>query len=143
MAIVSDSVVVIELTDGKKLVSDEKVNMNMDEGGINGCLAVEGSVSVFHRSGGYTIISEREVTSIKTISETINWSKELEWVDTADGEPSEQFMQNVPGDLSFSQIQEHYDNGFYLRNVSTKRQLSIDTIRSYFRFIQEGEKQTA
>ena len=143
MAIVSNSVVVIELIDGTKLVSDEKVGMNMDEVGVRGCLATEGTVSVFHSSGGYTLVSENDVKSIKTISETINWSKECEWIDSHDGKPSDFFMNAIAGDLSFSQIEEYYENGFYMRNVASKEELTMDTIRSYFRFVRDGGKQTA
>lgn len=135
MAVLSDSIVMISLVDGNNLTSNEKIGMNLDEVDIKGCLEAEGRVNVYHEHGGYTIVSERDVVSIKTIRETINWSKAMEWIDSSTHEPSDFFMQSVSGDLSFSQIEEHYEFGFYLRDKKTKATLSLESIRSHFKFI--------
>jgi hypothetical protein len=135
MAVVSDSVVMFTLVNGNTVMSNEKIGMNLDEVDSKGCLESEGRINVYHPHGGYTILSERDVVSIKTISETINWTKKMVWVDSNNHEPSDFFMQAISADLSFSQIDDYYINGFYLRDKETNENISYETVRAYFKFV--------
>lgn len=137
MAVVSNTVVLITLKDGKKITSDERVGMNLDEIDIKGCLEAEGRINVYHTGGGFTIVSERDVSSIETIHETVNWRKHFDWIDSNNDEPSDFFMRSISSDLSFSQINDFYVHGFYLRDINTGENISYETVPSYFRYVKE------
>lgn len=137
MPVVSNSVVEIELIDGTKLISDEKIGMNMDEAGIKGCIACEGLVAVYHAQGGYTLVSERDIKAISTVSETIDWSTELEWIDTKDGDSSEPLMISLPKELTYEQLVDYYLNGFFLRNKMNKEKVGLRTLQNLFRFCKK------
>lgn len=132
---ISQSVVVITLKDNNRVVSREGIGMNLEENEIRGCLESEGFVVVYHYDGGYTTIFNDEVQLIETITEKINWTRKMEWIDSHNDEPSEFFMESIPSFLTFDQIDEFYENGFYLRDVASKGKITLPVIRLHFRYL--------